>query len=244
MLSAAPLGNDGMKSKGGLVVKRGQTHPAIETIKERVEERRTAANLSRNEASRRAGLGLSYINDLMSDKSKNPGHEGLVKLAALLDTDVDYFYGKQPFPRKEGYITSRPAIATIADDNGAILASLPLYQIGLTDPDGFFSLPESRRTPWPMPVANSDVYCVTVPDDMMAPRFRVGEVVIVNPSKPVLHGGFAVVRMADERVAIREVVKIASDMICVRSLNDQAIQEIPRANIKSLDRIVGSCELA
>jgi len=229
-----------MKSKGGVIVKRGQSHPAIETIKERVEERRLAANLSRNEASRKAGLGLSYINDLVSGKSNNPGHEGLTRLAALLDTDVDYFYGKQATPRR--IPASAPTPSPLKPDADAPLPLVPLYQIGLTDPDGFFALPESRRVPWPMMADSSNAYCITVPDGSMSPRFRVGELVIVNPSKPVIHGGFAVVRMRDGRVAIREVVEIASDVISVRTLSDQIVREIPRTEVDSLERIIGSCD--
>jgi transcriptional regulator with XRE-family HTH domain len=243
MLSSAPLGNTGMKAKGGLIIKRGQTHPAIETIKLRVEERRLAANLSRNEASRRAGLGLSYINDLMSDKSKNPGIEGLEKLASLLDTDVDYFLGKQDTPRKDGHKSASSAPIARSAPDAAAAKTIPLYRIGLADPDGFFPLPDSREAPWPLSNDCEEAYCLTVPDDTMAPRFRVGELVIVNPCKPVIHGGFAIVRLTDGRVAIREVVNIAPDAITVRALSDQVQREIPRVEVASLERIIGSCEL-
>ncbi len=237
------LGNIEMKARRGVMIKRGQVHPALETIKERIEERRLAANLSRNEASRRAGLGLSYINDLMSDKSKNPGQDGLVKLAELLDTDVEYFLGMQDTPRKEGVIARAP-IAIKPEPERVAASSIALYQIGLTDPDGFVALPESRRSPWPLSIDSASAYCVTVPDDTMAPRFRVGELVVVNPDRPVVHGGFAIVRLTDGRVAIREVVNIAPDVITVRSLSDQATREIPRSEVDKLHRIIGSCELA
>ncbi|WP_234713357.1 LexA family transcriptional regulator [Rhodopseudomonas palustris] len=227
-----------MKSKMIAEDKARKAHPLIETIKARVEERVTAANLSRNEASRRARLGLSYVNDLLADKSRNPTREALAKLAKVLDTDVAYFFGEQDVPRMGVF----PASGTANQVNGH--GQIPLYQIGLTDLDGFFALLDSSRVPWTSPITNSPgSYCVTVPDDTMAPRFRIGEVVVVNPSKPVLHGGFAVVRLTDKRVAIREVVTIAPDKVSVRTLGDQTVTDIPREKVERLDRIVATCEL-
>lgn len=221
--------------------KRGKAHPALETIKARVEERVTAAGLSRNEASRRAGLGLSYVNDLLSGKSLNPTRESLAKLGAVLNTNVEYFFGEQDVPR---ITASSDAIARTESPGTAGTVQIPLFHIGLTDPDGFFALNANRRSSWASQiVTDPDAYCVTVPDDTMAPRYRIGEIVIVSPSKPVLHGGFAIVRQADDRVAIREVVTISPDKISVRCLNSEKTIEIPRSKVKSLDRIVGACEL-
>lgn len=222
-----------------------RAHPQLETIKARVEERVSAKGISKNEASRRAGLGLSYVNDLLAGKSLNPSREGLSKLAVVLDTDVNYFFGKQSLPRigttsqETDGLTGLPRVHETVHN-----PTIPLFQIGLTDPDGFFSLNPSRRTSWTSPLAApADTYAVTVPDDTMAPRYRIGEVVVVSPSKPVAHGGFAIVRQTDDRVAIREVVSISPDKIGVRMLNGENIIDIPRSQVKSLERIVGSCEL-
>jgi phage repressor protein C with HTH and peptisase S24 domain len=222
--------------------RKHRVHPELETIKGRVEERVIALGTSRNELSRRAGLGLSYVNDLLSGKSLNPTKEGLLKLAPVLDSDYAYLVGEQPTPRVGGN-SSHFTNSASREPNASTAKLIPLYQIGLTDPDGFFALNDSRRTPWAMPVSNDDMYCITVPDDTMAPRFRVGEVVIVNPNKPVVHGGFAVIRQTDDRVAIREVVTVSLDKISVRLLSDATTIDIPRSQVKSLDRIIGSCEL-
>ncbi|WP_316206037.1 XRE family transcriptional regulator [Bradyrhizobium sp. SZCCHNR3058] len=241
VLSIGRTGKRNM-AKAAQAERKHRVHPKLETIKERVEARVMALQISRNELSRRAGLGLSYVNDLLSGKSLNPTKEGLMKLAPILDCDYAYLVGEQPTPRINENGNGSQNLAGREPDTSTA-KSIPLYQIGLTDPDGFFALNNSRRTPWTMPVSNDDMYCITVPDDTMAPRFRVGEVVIVNPNKPVAHGGFAVVRQTDDRVAIREVVTISLDKISVRMLSDAATIDIPRAQVKSLDRIIGSCEL-
>ncbi len=122
--------------------------------------------------------------------------------------------------------------------------TIPLFHIGLPDPDGFFPLNEDRRASWTSPLVMSrDVYAITVPDDCMAPRYRMGEVALVSPHQPVVHGGFAVVRQTDDRIAIRQIVAISTDKIVVRCLNGEADTDLPRSQVKSLERIIASCEL-
>ncbi|MBB4398688.1 S24 family peptidase [Bradyrhizobium sp. ERR14] len=230
-----------MKSRADDKKTRAQAHPALDTIKSRVEERVAAAGLSKNEASRRAGLGLSYVNDLLAGKSLNPTRESLAKLGQVLDTDADYFFGTQGTPR----ISSHPVSNLLPIEMPQSTAgTIPLFHIGLPDPDGFFPLVAERRASWTSPLLVSrDVYAITVPDDCMAPRYRMGEVALVSPSKPVVHGGFAVVRQTDDRVAIRQIITISADKIVVRCLDTNADIDLPRKNVKALERVIASCEL-
>ncbi|MHC2291824.1 XRE family transcriptional regulator [Bradyrhizobium barranii] len=225
--------------------KRAKAHPALETIKARIAERLLAAGLSGREASVRAKLGLTYANDILSGRSLKPTRETLAKLGTVLDTDADYFFGTQASPRNptSNLLQIRDTEA-VEPSPSLPVASIPLFQIGLTDPDGFFALRADRRTAWTSSVTSTrDTYAITVPDDCMAPRYRIGEVVMVSPSKPVVHGGFALVRQNDDRVAIRQIVTISTDKITVRCLNGEADIEIPRSQVKALERIIGSCEL-
>ncbi|WP_240537850.1 XRE family transcriptional regulator [Bradyrhizobium japonicum] len=225
--------------------KRAKAHPALETIKARITERLVAAGLSGREASVRAKLGLTYANDILSGRSLNPTRETLAKLGTVLDTDADYFFGTQANPRNLPPSNLIPMRETAAPAEAPSPAgTIPLFQIGLTDPDGFFPLSANRRTAWTSSlVSNRDAFAITVPDDCMAPRYRIGEVVVVSPSKPVVHGGFALVRQTDDRIAIRQIVTISTDKITVRCLNGEADIEIPRSQVKALERIIGSCEL-
>lgn len=239
IMSVGLSAGNGTMAKSVQPERKHRVHPNLDIIKERVEERVLQLKTSRNELSRRAGLGLSYLNDLLSGKSLNPTKEGLMKLAPILEVDYAYLVGEQDTPRTSATRITPQNVEPVT----LLMKSITLYQTGLTDPDGFFALNDSRRAPFVMPLSN-DVYCIAVPDDTMAPRFRVGEVVIVNPNKQVGHGGFAVVRQIDGRVAIREVVTISIDKITVRMLSDGTVVDLPRSQVKALDRIIGSCELA
>lgn len=218
-----------MKVRKSDIIARRQkeAHPAFEMIKQRIQERLRTLRLAQTRASELAGLNKGFINDLIAGRSQNPGADELESLARALDCTVEYLLGEQD---------SLPASDTSPKASG-----LPLYQIGLTDSDGFFSIPASHRQ-WQFP--SSGAYCITVPDDTMTPRFRIGEVAIVDPSRTILSGGPAVIRQTDGRVAIREVVSISPDKITVRLLKDETVIEIPRDRVEKLDRIVGVCELS
>jgi transcriptional regulator with XRE-family HTH domain len=212
--------------------------PAVQTMIARVEERVNANNLSRTDASRRAGLGLGYVTDLLSGKLKTPSRHAMAKLGQVLDTDVGYFFGEQDTPRRKG-----SSALTRAIEIDSPYVAMPLYQVGLPDADGFFALDEAKKGVMVSSIGGANgLYCVVIPDDTMEPRYLSGEVVIVNPNRQASKGGFAVVRHADGRVAIREIVAIAPDKITVRSLMPDQVVDLQRADIKSLDRIIGSCE--
>jgi SOS-response transcriptional repressor LexA len=221
------------------VVERSKPeHPAIESIKERVRERLETLNLSMNEASSRGRMGLTYIYDIVNDKNRNPQKTGLQKMAEIFECDVAYLTGEQETPRAQEIQATRP----VAPINGS---SVKLFNIGLTDPEGFFKADNANSVPFVSPVQQGGpgVYCLTVPDDTMAPRYGFGEVVVVNPRKPVSKGGFAVVRMSDDRLIIREIVTIAPDRVVVKCFASPEEVELPRQSVKSLERIIASCEL-
>jgi transcriptional regulator with XRE-family HTH domain len=203
----------------------------LETIKGRIKERLSAKGLSANSASRRAGLGLSYLNDLLTGKSRNPTRQNLAKLATILDCDVDYFYGEVDTPHRT------EAMRAPDNDNRP-----RVYGIGMTDRDGFFLLDDANLIDigaWYNGAPNS--YAVTVPDDCMEPRYSAGEIVLANPMRPVSRGCCAVIRMTDDRALIREIVAISPDKITVkRSGGDPT--EIKRDDIKAIHRIVASRE--
>jgi transcriptional regulator with XRE-family HTH domain len=213
--------------------------PSAQMMIARVEERVNANNLSRTDASRRAGLGLGYVTDLLSGKLKTPSRHSMAKLGQVLDTDVGYFFGEQDTPRRTGSNALTRAI-----EMDSPYKPLSLYQVGLPDADGFFALDEAKKSVMVSPIGGDyRLYCVVIPDDTMEPRYLSGEVVIVNPSRQAAKGGVAVVRHADGRVAIREIVAIAPDKITVRSLMPDQVVDLQRADVKSLDRVIGSCEL-
>lgn len=46
-----------------------------------------------------AGLNKNFINNFLTDKSKNPGIESIIKIADTLNTSVDELIGKEPLQK-------------------------------------------------------------------------------------------------------------------------------------------------
>lgn len=214
------------------------TSPHYETIKERLEERRQAKGMTGNQVARAAGLGATYYNDIISGKSKNPRRDDLAKVADVLGCDVSYLLGETH--------DAPPARPVVVDGGFGVRSStVPLYSVSLPDPDGFFRLDESNKS---TVHADSEfaavpfAYAISVPDDEMAPRFCAGEIVYVHPNKPVGAGSFAVICLANNRVAIRQIVKIDREKVTFRALSTSHEETVPRAEVKTLHRAVGVME--
>lgn len=218
---------------------QGTAMTALELMQKRIRERLTKTGLSANAAGRQAGLGLSYVNDLLAGKSKNPVPHRLAMLAEVLECDLEYLTGEQDSPRKHIRLAHDNTTATTPG------ISVELYSVGLPDPDGFFKLaPNSAEgiTLGSMLTA-AGAYAIIVPDDANAPRYFAGEVVVTNPARPVSRGGFAVVRMKDGRATIRRIDAILHDKVVVTAIGASSSVDIPREDVEAVHKIVGTAEL-
>lgn len=218
---------------------QGTAMTALELMQKRIRERLAKTGLSANAAGRAAGLGLSYVNDLLAGKSKNPVPHRLAMLAEVLECDLEYLTGEQDSPRKH---------VRLAHDNTAAASpgiSVELYSVGLPDPEGFFTLSQNSAegiTLGSMLTA-AGAYAIIVPDDANAPRYFAGEVVVTNPARPVSRGGFAVVRMKDGRATIRRIDAIMTDKVVVTAIGADSSVDIPRQDVEAVHKIVGTAEL-
>jgi transcriptional regulator with XRE-family HTH domain len=61
------------------------------SLQKRLKIRMDLTGMNAFETAKKAGLGESFVRDILRGKSKNPGIEKLERLAAALDTSVDWF---------------------------------------------------------------------------------------------------------------------------------------------------------
>ncbi|WP_311276126.1 LexA family transcriptional regulator [Methylobacterium sp. WCS2018Hpa-22] len=213
----------------------------LELLKKRIRERLAKLEMSANDASRRAGLGLSYVNDLLSGKSKNPVPARLQQLADVLDCDLDYLMGNVDSPRQGLRLIDTGRSETMQIGMGL----MPVYNVAELDAEGFFKPEETAMIDVPVSSKHlaTGIYGIVVPDDSMSPRYLSGEYVIAQPSRPASSGGFAVLRMKDGRVAIRRLDSIRFDKVVASTLDGSDSREILRGDIEAIHRISGSAEL-
>lgn len=89
---------------------------------------------------------------------------------------------------------------------------------------------------------NNQAFAVWVAGQSMLPRYRPGEMVYVDPTKPLSAGCFALLEMADHTAFIKEYMGQNRARILLRQYNPQRKIELPSAEIKGLYRIIGSFE--
>lgn len=63
-------------------------------LKKRVRARMDALKLNATETARKAGLGESFVRDILRGKTRSPSAANLDKLALALETDADHLMGK------------------------------------------------------------------------------------------------------------------------------------------------------
>lgn len=76
------------------------------SLQKRLKIRMDLTGMNAFETAKKAGLGESFVRDILRGKSKNPGIEKLERLAAALDTTVEWFTSAD-----EGKAAARPAPA-------------------------------------------------------------------------------------------------------------------------------------
>lgn len=216
---------------------------SLDLTRYRISERLARTGLSANDASRRAGLGLSYANDLLTGKSKKPVRHRLAQLAEILDCDVEYLLGETDWPR--------PHLKPIKEERETLTASvidfpIPIYNVGFPDADGFFKIDETAKSGTVLTESRllgpGVTYGIIVPDDSNAPRYYAGEQIFAHPNRSVSRGGFAVIRMKDGRATICRVDSILSDKVVVSRIAGEGLRDIPRDEIEGVHRVVGTVE--
>lgn len=96
---------------------------------ERIRELRQKRGWSLNKLAKLAGLSQGYLSSVENGKVVSPTASALLKIAAALDTSVDYLLGR----------TDDPTPPPVSDDVDVIRADFPL------PPPGWEELTEEQR---------------------------------------------------------------------------------------------------
>lgn len=84
--------------------------PAVEsTLRKRLKERMDALGMNARETALRAGLGESFVRDILRGKTRSPTAANLAKLATALQTTIEHLHG-----RSIDESTVRPVSARVA----------------------------------------------------------------------------------------------------------------------------------
>ncbi len=88
----------------------------------------------------------------------------------------------------------------------------------------------------------SNGFAVYVYGDSMEPRYLQGELVHVNPNRPLTAGCFVVVELSDGRGMIKQYLRQDDRRVVLRQFKPERDLVLKRAEIARISRIVGSAE--
>ncbi|HEY2891808.1 MAG TPA: S24 family peptidase [Dongiaceae bacterium] len=90
----------------------------------------------------------------------------------------------------------------------------------------------------------SNAFALYVHGESMEPRYYAGEILYVNPNRPLTKGCFVAVEMIDGEALIKQFVRSSDDLLVLAQFNPLKEIRLPIAGVKSVYRITGSGEFS
>lgn len=78
--------------------------------------------------------------------------------------------------------------------------------------------------------------------DVMEPRYFAGELLYVNPNRPLTRNCFVAVELADGQGLIRQFLRRSEDEVVLRQFNPAKDMHLKAGNVKKIYRITGAAE--
>lgn len=122
---------------------------------------------------------------------------------------------------------------------------LPIVGAAMGGARGFFfndGTPKDYAERPPSLIGVADAFAVYVYGDSMEPRYMQGEVVHVNPNRPITRNCFVVVELADGRGMIKQFLRQDDRRLVLRQFKPEQQLMLDRAEVTRICRIVGSAE--
>ncbi len=238
------------------------------TLGQRIQHRRTALGLS--QAGLAADLGVGQSTVAKWERGPNtPRSSTLPRLAARLGVSVAWLVSGQDLALPPG-AAAEPLAAASADsvaeaarpDNvpeAALMIrrpvsrgerNLPVFGVAVGGDDAWFEFNGQVHEYVERPAQLESVhngYALYVLGDSMEPRYLEGEIIYVNPNRPVTAGSFVAVefKSADEgpgKGMIKQFVKRTPTKLVLRQLNPEKTLDFAIDAVKHCHRIVQSGE--
>jgi len=88
----------------------------------------------------------------------------------------------------------------------------------------------------------SNAFALYVDGESMEPRYYAGEMLYVNPNRPITRGCFVAVELADGQCLIKQFVRRSDDHLVLAQFNPAKEIRLLAAKVKRIHRITGSGE--
>jgi SOS-response transcriptional repressor LexA len=143
---------------------------------------------------------------------------------------------KQPAPGWPRF-SDAPSTSTARDlpVMGAVKGGSEGFYFNEGEPKEFVARPSGLDG-----VANA--FALYVDGDSMEPRYFAGEILYVNPNRPITKSCFVAVELQDGQGMIKQFVKRSDDTVMLRQFNPPKDIRLPTREVKRMYRITGASE--
>ncbi|HET6161203.1 MAG TPA: S24 family peptidase [Dongiaceae bacterium] len=150
--------------------------------------------------------------------------------------------GSQNLPARAGAAAMRPVSLNAA----AGQRDLPVHSIFREGSDSFWFVEGDAKEFVERPanlrgVANA--FALYADGESMQPRYFAGELLFVNPNRPITPNCFVAIEMTDGSGQVRQFLRRTHDGVFVRRFNPEQELRLPVPQVKRMYRITGSAEL-
>lgn len=178
------------------------------------------ANITQNDLARSAKVNQPTIHRILTGESREPRRSNVEKLAAFFGVSTDQLYGIAPLPENLGLITTAPKAGPVILKNKIQV----IGQAQFVDKDAIWSRIEHTlaggHLSWSTP--DKDAYALRCTGDMMQPRIRAGEYLVIEPSTAYSAGDEVLIRSKDDRVMVKQYLYERDGDIALYSINENS----------------------
>lgn len=205
---------------------------------------REALGLTRSQFAAQVGVSPATASDWESGEIKNIEGRNLVRAAQVLRVSAESLFDEDPPDPKE---KSLKANAMAAPAFPVALARVPVVGTAQLGDDGYwvdFDYPVGHGDGHALfPTNDRNAFGLHVQGDSMRPRFKPGEVVIIEPNKRVESGHEVCVKTTDGRVMVKVLDWRRHGMVQLSSVNeDHKPITLKDQQVEFLYRVIGSVQ--
>lgn len=232
---------------------------AVQTI---IRERLKATGLSQRDASMRAGLGSTYVQQLLAGRTKKPSHQALVDLGDVLGVDLTSIAtaAAQTAPRTvadhppsefrvlPGALSGAINVAHVMKFGLTGRNDLPVYAAAEGGGEGALIMePTSNPIDWtdrPASLKRTPAaFAIVVVGDSMYPAYSDGDLALVHGGRRPTPGQDGVFIATEEdgrmNVLIKRLVRAVEDTWIVEQFNPKDELRLPRQKWQQAVAVIG-----
>lgn len=228
-----------------------------EILRKNLAEAMDRAGIKARPLAEKAGLGQTAVRDFLTGRSKFPRYETIVALAEALGTTADFLLGQKEKGRSlEAKRTelAQPTVSTATLNRAELPRDVPVMGTAMgANGDGAFVLNQgdpvdfARRGPGI--AQNRKVFAVYVEGDSMVPRYEPGELIYLDPARPVRIGDDVLLEVAHPvqgeppRTYLKRLVRRTADRVVVEQFNPAKQLEFPVGATTRIVRVLRLSEI-